>query len=72
MRPSLIVGLLLIGLGALVLLTGGSFTSRENVLSVGDLQVTAEERRTVPTWAGVGAIVAGVVVLLAARSRKSA
>lgn len=70
MRPSLLAGLLLIGLGTVVLLTGGSFTSRENVLSVGDLQITAEERRTIPGWAGVGAIVAGVVVLLAGR-RKS-
>lgn len=65
MRPSLLAGLVLVVVGGFLLVRGGSFTSRENVLSVGDLQITAEERQTIPSWVGVGALVAGLVVIVA-------
>lgn len=64
MRPSLIAGIALLMLGLFLLVRGGTFTSREDVLSVGDVQITAEERRTIPSWVGVGALVAGVAVIL--------
>ncbi len=63
MGPALIVGILLIGLGAVVLFMGGTFTSREEVLSVGDVSITAEEKHRVPTWVGGGALVAGVLLV---------
>ncbi len=63
-RPSLIAGIVLLLLGIFLLVRGGSFTSRENVLSVGDVQITAEERQTIPPWVGVGALVAGVAVIM--------
>jgi hypothetical protein len=54
-----------------VLLRGGSFTSRRDVLKVGDLKVTADSRESIPTWVG-GAAVAGGIVLIAAGMRKRA
>jgi hypothetical protein len=70
MRPYLLAGIVLLGIGAFVLIQGGTFTSRENVLSVGDLSITAEERETIPAWVGAGALVAGVVLVVAGLRKK--
>ncbi len=70
MRPSLIAGIALLMLGLFLLVRGGTFTSREDVLSVGDLQITAEERQTIPSWVGVGALVAGVAVILVGMKKR--
>jgi hypothetical protein len=71
MRPYLLAGIVLLGIGAFVLLRGASFTSRENVLSVGDVSITAEERQTIPPWVGAGALMAGVVLVVAGMRKKS-
>ena len=71
MRPMNIAGIVLIILGAFVLLRGGSFTTRRDVLKIGDVKVSADEQQTIPGWAGVVSIVAGVV-LVAAGSKKRA
>ena len=70
MRPLILVGVLLIGLGAFVLLRGASFTSRRDVLKVGDVKVTADEQQTVPPWAGAAAIVAGVALIVSGSRRR--
>lgn len=64
MKPIGIAGIALLVLGAFLLIRGGTFTNRENVLSVGDLQVTAEERQTIPPWVGGAALVAGVALIV--------
>ena len=69
MRPLILAGIVLLGLGAFVLLRGGSFTSRRDVLKVGDVKITADEQQTIPPWLGGVALVAGVV-LIAAGARK--
>jgi uncharacterized membrane protein len=63
MRAPVIVGIILIILGGIVLVRGGSFTTKQNVLEVGDLSITADEKQTIPPWAGILSIVAGVVVI---------
>ncbi len=63
MRAPVIIGIILIILGGIVLLRGGSFTSKKNVLEVGDLSITADEKQTIPPWTGILSIVAGVVVI---------
>ena len=65
MRQFLIAGIVLIGLGAFVLLRGASFTSRRDVLKVGDVQLTASERQTIPPWVGGAAVVLGVGLIVA-------
>jgi hypothetical protein len=62
-KPTVIAGIVLVGLGAFVLVKGLSYGSQSNVLKVGDVQVTAEEQRMVPTWVGGVAVVGGLVLI---------
>ncbi len=71
MRSSLLAGIIIAGLGAFVLLRGASFTSRHDVLKIGDVKVSADEQKTVPTWVGGVALVVGFG-LIAAGARKRA
>jgi hypothetical protein len=63
MKPLVIAGIAIVGLGGFVLLQGLTYRSQSNVLKVGDLQVSAEERRTIPPWVGVLGIVGGLVLI---------
>ncbi|RZS78831.1 hypothetical protein [Pigmentiphaga kullae] len=72
MKASVIVGLLLIVLGAVALgYKSFSYTSEETLLKVGPVEATADTRKTVPipTWAGVAAIVVGAAVIVLGRRR---
>jgi hypothetical protein len=71
MRPLIIAGIVLLGLGAFVLISGGSFTTKRNVLEVGDLKVSASERQSIPPWLGGAAAVAGVVLLVAGARKRA-
>lgn len=71
MRPLTIAGILLIAFGAFVLLRGASFTSRRDVLKVGDVQVTADEQQSIPPWAGWLSIVAGGAMAVAGARRRA-
>jgi drug/metabolite transporter (DMT)-like permease len=70
MRPTGIAGIVLILLGAFVLL-GGSFTTKREVLRIGDVKVSADEKRTIPGWAGALAIVAGVVLVVTGSKKRA-
>ena len=63
MKPLVIAGIAIVGLGGYVLLKGLTYRSQSNVLKVGDLQVSAEERRSIPPWVGVLGIVGGLVLI---------
>jgi len=70
MRASVWVGVALIIVGVAVFLRGG-FTKREEVIDIGPLEVSAEEKQAVPAWLA-GLVVAAGVVLVAAGSRRRA
>jgi hypothetical protein len=70
MRPYLIAGIVLLALGAFVLLRGASFTTRRDVVSVGDVKITADEQQSIPAWAGGAAVVAGAVLLVAGMRKR--
>lgn len=70
MRVASIVGLLLILAGGWVTINGGSFTTREKVLEIGDVSVTADHERPIPLWAGIAAIVVGGGLVAAGMKRK--
>ena len=62
-----VIGVVLILAGILGLVYGGfSFTRETHEAKIGpiELQVKENERVNIPTWAGAGAIVIGVVLLL--------
>jgi uncharacterized membrane protein YidH (DUF202 family) len=68
-----IAAIVLIVAGALGLLYGTfSYTKETHKAQIGALELTVKDRETVniPVWVGVGAVVAGVVMLVASR-RKS-
>ena len=72
MKTSVIVGVLLIVLGAAGLVYKNfSYESEETIAQIGDLKATAETEKNVPIPAvlGIVAIVAGVLVI-AVGSRK--
>jgi hypothetical protein len=63
MRRFIVVGIVIVGLGAFVLLRGASFTSRRDVLKVGDVKITADERQSIPPWVGAVAVLAGLAIV---------
>jgi uncharacterized membrane protein len=71
MRPISIVGILLVLLGAFILFRGLSYKSKDEVLHVGDLKASVEEKHAVPAWVGGIAIVAGVVMLAGGMKRRT-
>ena len=66
-----LAGIALIVAGGLVLIRGGSFTTRRDVLSVGGLKVTAEEQRPILPWVAGVAILAGVAIAVTGVRRKA-
>jgi uncharacterized membrane protein YidH (DUF202 family) len=73
MKPGTIIGIILIAIGVAGFVLGGfSFTREEEVLDVGPIEATAEDKETVaipPVLAAVALV--GGVILVAASSRKS-
>jgi hypothetical protein len=63
MRIRLVVGCVLILAGGYILARGLSYTSKQDVVNLGGLRVSAEERRPVPTWVGGLAAIAGLVLV---------
>jgi hypothetical protein len=73
MRPQIILAIVLIALGiAMFAYQGVTYTTREKVIDLGPIQVTAEKTRTLPLPPIVGAIaLVGGIVLLVVGSKKS-
>jgi uncharacterized membrane protein YidH (DUF202 family) len=67
-----IVAIVLIAAGVLGLVYGSfSYTKESHDVKLGPLELSVKEKQTVnvPVWAGVGAIVAGALLLLARKER---
>jgi len=70
MKLTTILGIILIVLGAIGLAYGGiTYTSEEQVVDVGPLEASVEEKETIPLppVAGGVAVLAGVVFLVVGR-----
>ena len=74
MKPSLILGLVLIAFGIFSLTYGGvRYTEREKVLDVGPIEAHTEHKETVPIPRAVGALaILGGVAVLVTGARRSA
>ncbi|MCX6561533.1 MAG: DUF3185 domain-containing protein [Candidatus Aminicenantes bacterium] len=67
-----LVGIILIVLGVLALAYQGiQYTSREKVVDIGPIKVTADEKKTIPLPPIVGglALIGGIALVLADRKR---
>jgi hypothetical protein len=67
------VGLLLIVLGVIALIWGGiSYTTREEIVDVGPIEIEAEEKQRIPLPPILGAIaLVGGIVLVASGGRRA-
>lgn len=72
MRPKIIIAIILIALGIAALAYQGiTYTTREKVVDLGPIQMTAEKSKTIPLPPILGAIaIAGGIVLLVVGGRK--
>ena len=71
MRPMSIAGIALLCLGLFLLFRGGSFTTQKEVVKVGDVKLTANERQSIPPWAAGLGIIAGSGLLIAGMRRRA-
>ena len=72
MKPKIIIAIMLIALGIVAFAYQGiTYTTREKVVDVGPIHVTAEKTKTLPLppIAGAIAIVAGIVLLVMGRKK---
>jgi hypothetical protein len=72
MKPAVIVGVILIILGAVALAYQGiTYTSQEKVVDLGPLKVEAKKEKTIPLPPVLGALLlVGGVVLVAVSARR--
>ncbi|HEV2478359.1 MAG TPA: hypothetical protein VGS79_01795 [Puia sp.] len=69
------LGILLLAAGVIMLIwTGFSYTQREKVVDAGPVHISADKQKTVtwPPYAGGILALAGAVMLVTGRSRRSA
>jgi len=73
LKSTMLIGLILIVVGvASFAYQGISYTTRENVVDVGPIHMTADKTKTIPLTPVVGAIaLVGGIVLLVMGSKKS-
>lgn len=72
MGPMRIAGIVLIVVGALALAYGGfTYTKETHKAEIGPLKLSVTEKDTVnvPQWAGIGAILAGVVLVVVGKNK---
>jgi drug/metabolite transporter (DMT)-like permease len=70
MRALQILGAILILGGLFVLVRSPSYSSEKSLLKVGDVEAKIAQQHAIPPWAGGGAVVAGLVlIVIGARSR---
>ena len=70
MRVRILFGAILILGGGYILAKGLSYTSKEHVLDIGNVHVTADERQPVPTWAGGLVAIAGLVLVVSGSANR--
>ncbi len=70
MRPVQIVGLVLIVLGVFVLWRRPTYTSRQDVVRLGDFKASVDEVKAIPLGWGAAGVGAGVVLLLVGGRRR--
>ena len=70
MKPLVIIGIVLIVLGAVGLIYGGiTYTTKKNVIDMGPLKVQVDDKDTlpIPPIAGGAALAVGIVLLFVGR-----
>jgi hypothetical protein len=71
MRRSLLLGILLIAIGAVIVLRVVTEGTERSVFQIGNVRTSVETRRSVPTWVGGFAIVGGALLVGVGLRRRS-
>jgi hypothetical protein len=66
-----IVGVALLAGGGYALIEGGYFTTRRQVIELGGVRVSAEQKNAIEPWMAGIALVAGTGLLIVGLTRKS-
>jgi hypothetical protein len=71
--PAMLIGIVLIALGMIALVYQGiTYTTREKVVDLGPLKITAQKEKTIPLPPILGGLaLAGGIVLVVVAARKS-
>ena len=71
--PAMLIGIVLIALGLIALVYQGiTYTTREKVVDLGPLKITAQKEKTIPLPPILGGLaLAGGIVLVVVAGRKS-
>ena len=72
MNTLTLIGIILIVLGAVGLIYGGiTYTSKKNVVDIGDLKIQVDQKENIPLSPifGVAAVVVGIVLVIVGRRR---
>jgi uncharacterized membrane protein len=71
--PAMLIGIVLIALGLIALVYQGfTYTTREKVVDLGPLKITAQKEKTIPLPPILGGLaLAGGIVLVVTATRKS-
>ncbi len=69
MKPLVLVGILLAGIGGFILFRGLSYTKDKNVLEVAGLKASVEEKRSIPNWVGIVGLVGGIGLIVAGAAK---
>ena len=62
MRPLQVLGIVLVIVGVVILWLRPTYQSRQDIVTIGDVKASVEQREGIPLW--IGAAVAGGGVLL--------
>ena len=71
MKITQIVGLVLIIAGIFVLWQRPTYETKKDVIEIGDLKASVDQKESVPVWVGAVGIGVGIILLLTG-ARKSA
>lgn len=71
MRPMILAGIALIAIGSFLFVRGGTFTTKRDVVKVGDLKISAEEQRPIEPWIAGVAVAGGAILVLAGARRRA-
>jgi drug/metabolite transporter (DMT)-like permease len=70
MRAVQIIGAILIAGGLYILIKSPTYSSDKSFFKVGQVEAKLQQSHEIPTWAGVAALAAGVVLVVAGLSKR--
>ena len=71
MRLGVILGIILVALGAWAATGNAAYKTKRDVVAIGDFKASVREEHRVPPWVGYLGIGAGIVVLMGTVRRRS-